>query len=59
VVTLCTEFNIQKFYILPTYVYFCDFYKSKNKPSLLPYTASTACFYNGVGVFTARYELYL
>jgi len=36
------KFNIKKFYILPTCVRFCDFYKSLNKPSLFPYTTLTA-----------------
>jgi hypothetical protein len=58
VVTICTaSFNIQQFYVLPTWcTYLCVLCGSQNKQRLFPYTALTDWFV-WEWVFTARYGL--
>jgi len=49
-VTLCTtEFEVEKFHVLPHTVHLRVFYGFQNKKGLSPYTALTDWFINGDG----------
>jgi hypothetical protein len=57
-VTSCTtRFNIKKSSIFPHRVHLCVLYESQKQNS--DYFSTDRFFYNGDGVFTARYELNL